>query len=416
MKARNFGLGNVCVTWAALAAVLALAAGLAGCGLQSKSLSQPTGMHAVMVDDRGDLSELLNVVKTKEDAEILDLMLGYRMLLLRNPDPKTLDKDLVKRSRDAYDKLEFILRHGGVKAQEGGERVYTITNEERLSLQEVIHSAGQAASKAAREGDWDKARTRWKEITQAKPAVTFVMEEAQWGLILSDALASSLADSVKRRLKDVNEAYLGEAASEEIAKQVKALLEAVQDVKLQRELKKLANRSWEKDKKAGRISPQAMQAQSAAAAAGTVPPGGPPDADKPAAGNEAPAGTGTGALQTAPQAGSDAAAISAEADSLAAKGKYIAALKSLERTGADQSWVKEKKNQIGDRFCEDKRRTAASSFKDFKKASADADKRLYLKRTAADLDSCLFYFPELSVSQKVRKNREMVESELKKIK
>ena len=66
------------------------------------------------------------------------MLMGYRMLLLRNPDPKALDKETLKRSRDAYDKLESLLRHGGVKSQDGGERVYTINNEEKLSLQEVL--------------------------------------------------------------------------------------------------------------------------------------------------------------------------------------------------------------------------------------------------------------------------------------
>ncbi|MEO7424443.1 MAG: hypothetical protein ABI036_04600 [Fibrobacteria bacterium] len=425
----NAGMGNrdtrkavaaTATSLGGLAALAAMAFALSGCGaiMGKAPVAKTDGMHTVLVDDRGDISELYKVVKTKEDKEILDLLVGYRMLLLRNPDPKTLDKETIKRSRDAYDQLEFVLRHGGVRAQEGGERVYTVTNEERLSLQEVIHSAGDAATKAAREGDLDKANARWKEITQAKPVVTFVMEEAQWGLTLSDAMKSSLADSLKRKLKDVNESYLSDAGSEEISKQVKALLEIIPDVKMQRELKKLANRAWERDKKAGRISAQAQQAQTAAAAAGTVPPA-PMDAGR------APGSSGTASgippkdtaqAAAAGSAGPEAAAITAEADSLAAKGKYVAALKVLERAGAEQTWVKEKKNQIGDRFCEEKRRTAANSFKDFKRAAADSTKRFFLKRTAADLDSCLFYFPELTVSQKVRKNREMVEGELKKIK
>ncbi|MDB5103307.1 MAG: hypothetical protein JWP91_996 [Fibrobacteres bacterium] len=384
------------------------AAGLSGCGSTGKKAQQaPGGAQAgnpsVRIDEGGDLASLAKGIKTDEDQLILDILLGYRMLLLANPDAKNLDKNTLNKSRSAYDRLEAILRHGGLKAKENGERVFVVTNEDKLSLQDVILSAAEAGDKAAKEGDWERARIRWKEITQSKVAVNFAMEEAQWGLILSDALQSSLPDSTKKRLKEVNDTYMSDIGHEEVSKQVKALLETVTDVKLQRELKKLANRSWEKDKRAGRVTPQAQQAQAAAAAAGTVPP--PSETAKEPAAQAA----------TAPP-GPDAAAIAAEADSLASKGKYVAALKSLEKGGPEQSWVKDKKAAIGDRFCEDKRRSAANSFKDFKKAAAEADKRNLLKRTAADLDSCLFYFPELPVSQKVRKNREMVEGELKKLK
>lgn len=403
----KFGIGTA-------AACLAAAVLLAGCGgTGGKKTAQPppaaAGSAPVHVDEGGDLPEVAKAIKTPEDRMILDLMLGYRMLLLRNPDAKSLDKETLKRSRDAYDRLETLLRHGGVKAQESGERVYTVNNGDKLSLQEVIRSAALAADKAAREGDWDRARARWKEIVQSKTAVSFTMEEAQWGLTLTDALQSSLPDSIKKRLRDVNESYLADAVQEEIGRQVKSLLEIVPDVKLQRELKKLANRAWERDKRAGRLSAQAQQAQAAAAAGTTATP---TDPAKPASAAE-PADAAVPAAQTA---GGEAAAIALEADSLAAKGKYVAALKTLERGGPEQSWVKDKKAQIGERFCEDKRRSAANSFKDFKKAGNEAVKRDLLKRTASDLDSCLFYFPELPVSQKVRKNREMVEGEMKKLK
>ncbi len=410
MLAMNLGNWGGTVT----AAMLGLA--LVGCGGTGAKKSAPPADKAggtVRVDEGGDLSEVAKAVKTPEDQLVLDLMLGYRMLLLRNPDAKSLDKETVKRSRDAYDRLETVLRHGGLKSQEGGERVFTVTNGDKLSLQEVIRSASEAADKAAREGDWERARARWKEITQSKAAVTFTMEEAQWGLTLTDALQSPLPDSLKKRLRDVNESYLADAGHEDVGRQVKALLESISDVKLQRELKKLANRAWERDKRAGRISPQVQQAQATAAAGTTVPPsdsGKPSDAGSPA-NPENPSATGTSATVN-----NEAAAITAEADSLAAKGKYVAALKTLERGGPEQSWVKDKKAQIGDRFCEEKRRSAANSFKDFKKASAEPAKREFLKRTASDLDSCLFYFPELAVSQKVRKNREMVEGEMKKLK
>src|SRR3954462_3053604 len=173
MLGKRKGYGILGVTLAAL---------LAGCaspGNRGKPAPSSAGTGAVHVEEGGDLSELDKAVKTPEDRLVLDLMLGYRMLLLREPDAKSLDKETLKRSRDAYDRLETILRHGGVKAQDKGERVFTVSDGDRLSLQEAILSAAQAADKAAREGDWDRARERWKEIVQSKTAVAFTMEEAQ---------------------------------------------------------------------------------------------------------------------------------------------------------------------------------------------------------------------------------------------
>lgn len=413
----GMGLGNMWVTRAGdklAVAVMGLAASsllLLGCAgtKQAEPKSGKAGASSVQVNEGADLSELSKAVKTQDDAAVLNLLLGYRMLLINNPDAKNLDKETLKKSRQAYDRLEAALRHGGMKSQpqDGGERVYTVTNQDKLSLQEVILSASAAADKDARAGDWEKARARWKEIVQSKTAVAFTMEEAQWGLTLADALQSTLPDSIKKRLKDVNESYAADLSHDEIGKQVKVLLDQIPDVKLQRELKKLANRAWEKDKRAGRItSPQVVQ---------TSPPDMPPTADsvKALPGVSTPT-AGAGNQASAPMS-PEAAAVASEADTLSSQGKYVAALKALDKAG-DQPWVKDKKTQIGDRFCEDKRRSAANSFKDFKKASDDSVKRMLLKRTASDLDSCLFYFPDLSVSQKVRKNREMVETELKKLK
>src|SRR5690606_23003185 len=242
----------------ALAALALSSGGLIGCAASGPatkpSQERKSGTQAVKVSESGELSGLAGAVKSDEDRLILDLLLDYRQLALAAPGTGSVDKATRKRGRDAYERLESILRRGGVKSSgDDGERMYTITEEEKLSLQEVIHSAGKAASLAAREGDWDKARARWKEITQSKPAITRAMVEAQWGLALSDALQSPLPDSSKRRLKNLNDSYVAEASSEEIGRQVKAILETGPEVRLQRELKKLANRAWERDKKAGRL-------------------------------------------------------------------------------------------------------------------------------------------------------------------
>jgi hypothetical protein len=220
-----------------------------------------------------------------------------------------------------------------------------------------------------------------------------MMEEAQWGLVLSDALQSAMPDSTKKRLKQVNESYLAEINHEEIAKQVKKLLEEVPEVKLQRELKKLANRSWEKGKRAGHITPaQTVQTE-------------PPEA-------RVPAGESVSNQNDAPPS-PETAKVNAQVDTLASQGKYLAALKAMD-SEKGPTWTK-KKNEIGDLFCEEKRKSAANAFKDFKKATADSVKITLLKLTAGYLDSCLFYFPDLPVSQKVRKNRVLVETELKNL-
>lgn len=415
---------KVCLS--ALIAALAMLAttlvflGCAGSG-GNKTGSQKedkANASAVKVDEGHDLADLAKAIKTPEDAQVLDLLLGYRMLVLHNPDPKSLDKETLKKSRQAYDMLEAALRHGGIKAKENGERVYSVTNEERLSFQEVIHSASQSADKNVKDGDWEKARARWKEIVQSKAAIAFIMEEAQWGLTLSDALQSTLADSLKKRLKDVNESYAAEINHDEINKQVKVLLEQVPDVKIQRELKKLANRSWDRDRRNAKGASSQLGQSKIPDASATVDNSKLPNpVENPlASGAVSPQGTSPVATTPAMSAtSSELTMLGVQADTLAAQGRYIAALKMLDKAG-DQAWVKEKKNQIGDRYCEEKRKAAAGAFKDFKKAVSDSLKKVNLNKTASELDSCLFYFPELPVSQKVRKNREMVETEMKKLK
>lgn len=388
--------------WLAACAPLCLL--LAGCGATGVSQKKPGG-KPVKVEEGADLPQLAKAVKTPEDSLVLDLLIGYRMLLLANPGTEGLDAGTLKRSRQAYEKLEHALRHGGIRSRDGGERVYSITNAEMLSLQEVLRSASASAAKSAQAGDWEKARARWREILQSKAAVAWTMEEASWGLALADALESSLPDSVKRKLKDVDESYARGISQDDIARQVKDLLaESIPDDKLRRELKKLANRAWERDKRAGRLVAAQPAADSAKpqAAAGALPAGpAPGDANAP------------GAAAAAP--GPEAAEAMGKVDTLIAQGKYLAALRAMDGSDA-AAWAKERKALIGDRYCEDKRKAAAAGFKDFKKAGSEAERGLHLRRTAADLDSCLFYFPDNPVAQKVRRNREMVEGELKKLK
>ena len=388
------------------AACAALCLLLAGCGSTGPGVSsqKKPGGKPVKVEEGADLPQLAKAVKTPEDSLVLDLLIGYRMLLLANPGTEGLDAGTLKRSRQAYEKLEHALRHGGIRSRDGGERVYSITNAEMLSLQEVLRSASASAAKSAQAGDWEKARARWREILQSKAAVAWTMEEASWGLALADALESGLPDSVKRKLKDVDESYARGISQDDIARQVKDLLaESIPDDKLRRELKKLANRAWERDKRAGRLvaSPPAADSAKPQAAAGALPAGPAP---------------GEPELPAAPVTpGPEASEAMGRVDTLIAQGKYLAALRAMDGSDA-AAWAKERKALIGDRYCEDKRKSAANGFRDFKKAASEAERSLHLRRTAADLDSCLFYFPDNPVAQKVRRNREMVEGELKKLK
>lgn len=399
----------------ALLAYLALLTlpALQGCaGRQSAPAGR--GGKPVKVDEATDLPQLAKAVKTREDSLVLDLLLGYRMLLVGHPDAASLDKTTLQRSRKAYEKLEDALRHGGLRPVDKGERVYTISNEDKLSLQEVLKSASAAAGDAARSGDWEKARARWREILQSKPAVAWAMEEAAWGLALSDALASGLSESVKKKLREVDESYAREISQDQIARQVKDLLnENIPDEKLRRELKKLANRAWERDRRAGRLSVAPAAPAVPAAPAPATPAEAPPAEDGEPDLPQATAGAAPS--QPADAASPEAQQVMAQVDTLIAQGKYLPALGALEGVG-DPTWAKARKSVIGDRYCEEKRKSASNGFKDFKAATADAQRAMHLRRTAADLDSCLFYFPDNPVAQKVRRNREMVEGELRKLK
>lgn len=393
---------------AALAAAFLLTA-CAGSksGTQVERKSAGGGDAPVKVEEGADLPSLAKAVRTREDSLVLDMLIGYRMLLVGTPDASKLDGETLKRSRKAFEHLEYDLRHGGIRRSDAGERLYSISDEDKLSLQEVLRSVSASAGKSARAGDWEKAKARWREVLQSKPAVAWTMEEASWGLTLADALASNLPDPIKKKLKDVDESYAREVSQDDIARQVKDLLnETIQDDKLRRELKKLANRAWERDKRAGRLTASQPTAQTVPAS-DSLPTaqagfGSPTQPAVPAA----PAGTPP-----------ETAAGMGKVDTLISQGKYLPALRGLEGlAGADAVWIKDRRGQIGDRYCEDKRKAAANGFKDFKKANNDAERAGHLRRTAADLDSCLFYFPDNPVALKVRRNREMVETEMKKLK
>ena len=360
------------------------------CASNKKNKSSGNNKATVKVESSAELAELKPTLQTREDSLLLDLMLGYREIILQGQSEKMGDAEVFKKSRKAYDRLEKILRHGGLSSQDAGERVFTVDNEDRLSFQQVIDVAVLSGQKAALSGDWDTARQRWLEIIQGKPIVLMGLEEANWGLALFDALSSNLNEGIKKKLKDLNESYVHAAPYDEISQQVVTILNEIESEKLRKELKKLANRAFEREKKNGKGNQSNPIAQE-------------------------PVNEGKNTETTGNKPSREMALH--QVDSLFAAGKYIPALKVLEKMDdkKDPAVFQEKKKQIGDRFCEDKRRDAASAFGNYKKSVNDSLRIKYLKTASQHLDSCLFSFGDLSVSQKVRKNREMVEAEMRKL-
>ena len=102
-------------------------------------------------------------------------------------------------------------------------------------------------------------------------------------------------------------------------------------------------------------------------------------------------------------------------DTLAARGRYLEALRALEalEDRAEADWVGEKRRGLGGRYCEERRAAAASSYASARKAAADSVRIRFLRQSLGALDSCLFHFPDASVAGKVRRNREVVEKELR---
>jgi len=410
-----------------LVALLAVTLFLSGCATTPPP-KKGAKVEKVKTTDDGtrELEGLRPALRTKEDSLVLDLLIGYRQLKLHAP-VQGPDADALKKSRRAYEDLESRLRKGGVKGKSGPERVYSIENQEALTLLEVLQFASKSAQKLSVNGDWEQARARNREIVLSRPLLTLAVEDASWGLALAEALESDIPEAQKGKLKTLNESYVTDSPQDEIVKQVNVLLAEVAEEKLRKELKKLANRAWEKDRRSGRISNSAKKV----ALQDTAPP---PQVVLPPSNSATPASpiggssksnvismsNGTTNGQSADSANKGASPANAEkskVDSLIVAGKYVQALRALELIDVAESgdFVRERRQKAGERFCDEKRRVASETCKRARAATIDTLKVQQLKRTASELDSCLFYFPETSVGAKVKRNREMVDVELKKL-
>lgn len=383
----------------------------AGCATTQATKTNKTqnGQTAVRIDEGAkELESLRTGLKSRDDSLALDLLKGFRALRLAQGS-QPADADAVNQARQAYDEIEKKLRKGGLKAKTNGERIYSIGDRENLTLQEVLTAASKNAQKLLLDGDLAKAKERNRDIVINRPTLSFAVEDAQWGLALIDALeAPGIPETTKRKLRALHESYYHDAPQDEIVKQVNVLLAEVADEKLRQHLKKLANRAWERDRRNNRIPQGVKQAALADTAPAPVRPNAPsPDSTKPVANAEA---------KVVRQSAEGGEAGPVFIDSLIGAGQYIQALRGLDGLNAEShgDFIRERRMRAGERFCDEKRRTAAEAYKQARAAAADSVKARLLRRTAAELDSCLFYFPETSVGAKVRRNREMVEEELKK--
>jgi hypothetical protein len=400
---------------------------ISGCAVKpdphAKS-SEPGPGTMVTFPVSSSLDAIGSSLKSREDSLVLELMKGYRALRL-SATPEVASSADVLNGRQAYDALERILREGGLKGNSGGaERLFSLGDKSQLTLQEALTVANKSAQKLVLDGDLEKAKQRNRDIVLNRPTLSFAVEDAQWALALLDALSEpGLPEPTKKKLRTLHEVYYQEAPQDEVVRQVNGLLAEIPDEKFRQHLKKLANRAWERDRRANRLPQGAKKAsiQDTASAfksdvslpesssSVVAAPAKPPvlaNAAPPVSDSVKPADTvGTSGTEF-------------QIDSLIAAGQYVLALRALE--GIDpqtrSGFIKDRRSKAGERFCDERRKNAADLYKKARTANNDGMKEKLLRTTQAELDSCLFYFPETSVSAKVRRNRDMVDAELKKLK
>jgi hypothetical protein len=356
-----------------------------------------------------ELDSLRPALRTLEDSLVLDLLLGYRQLLVQAENTSSLDRETLRRARGAYNQLEYLLRKGGIKERGREARAYTLPGGEKLTLRELVEQLSRALLKSGADGDWKGAADRAREIQRHRPDLTSLVEDAGWCLALAEALEGPLNPDLKKRLRFLHDSYALEVPHDDIVKQVNGLLSAVEDDRLRREMKKLANRSWERDKRRGRfkepaaaVRPDTVKAPGAEAGPSLPPP--------------VPAPPGESGMPGLPVDPAAAQEEKNRVDTLALRGEYLAAARILETLEgrAESGWIQDARKRLGSRYCEERRTAAAASFSAARKAQNDAARVGSLRQSLQALDSCLFHFPDSPVSAKVRRNREIVEKELKR--
>jgi len=359
-----------------------LAAGCAGTGSAARDQAAAVGGEAAppLESVRGSLT-------SAEDSLVLDLVLGYRARTEGGGDAETL-----RRARNAQQQLEYMLRRGGVKDRGTEARVVTVDGD-RLTLGETVNQLSAALLRHTAGTAWRPEVERAREIQRRRPDLSTLVEDAEWVLALAAALEDprgQVPADAKAKLRLLHESYAARAPHAGIAAQVNALLPAITDDGLRRELKKLANRSWERERRAASVAP-------AAPGAGASPKPFTPPPPQPAR-NTLPAATVAPVTPSTPPT-TAAPAAPGPSDSLAPAGPENAAADTL---------------TTPERFCAERRADAAQAFAQAR-ASADTGARTrQLQRSLDLLDECITRFPGSPEAAKARTNRDRVQQELKR--
>jgi hypothetical protein len=244
-------------------------------------------------------------------------------------------------------------------------RIVAAGEADKLTLGAAVDRMSQSLLRAPEGSTWRPEAARAVEIRDSRTDLSILVEDAEWVLALSTALDGPLPAEDKARLRRLHERYAAHAPHAEIAAQVTTLLATVRDEGLRRELKKLANRSWERERRHG------------ARAASE-----PPKAALPA-----PVPSSTPSLPM------DAPTVPAPANALA--------------DSSDSGLAPE-------RYCADRRAEAARSFAEGRNASDGAARERLLRQSIASLDACITRFPDAAEAAKARQNRARVTGELKR--
>lgn len=289
-------------------------------------------------------------LRSLEDSLVLDLLIGYRELASGRDDAEAL-----RRARTARNQLDYMIRHDGVKDRGGEGRVLETPPGEKATLGETVSQMSRALLRIP-SGPAEGERAR--EILRHRQELSSLVEDAEWVLTLAAAQEGALPDDTKRALRRVHEAYSGRAPHAAVASQVTALLRTVQDERLRKELKKLANRSWERERR------EKGAASAPAPETGAYVPAPIPDFD-------------------APPAPTPASTANAAADSALSP----------------------------DAYCDARRAEAADLFAAARTAKGETARALLTKSLAA-LDDCLSRHPGTPAAERARGNRDRVQGEL----
>jgi hypothetical protein len=322
-----------------------------------------------------------------EDSLVLDLILGYRQRVTGGK-----DLDVEHRARGAVHQLEYMLRHGGIKSRGGEARVIMVQEPEKLTVRETVDQLSEALLQNTPGIAWRPEAERAREIQRRRGDLSALVEDADWVLTLTAELESRLAPEEKARLRRLHETYAARAPHAVVAAQVNSLLTDIRDERLRRELKKLANRSWERERRAKADPPAPKPPVTPLTPVAPVtqeeksPPPLSPNLPAPAPATRAPVPVSVPDAVPTTEPG---------------------ATTSARETSPDTTVTPE-------RYCAERRTEAAQAFAAARGANEDTAKTRFLRQSLELLDDCLNRHPDSPEAEKARQNRARVEQELKR--